>query len=82
MILFNNINTLIKKLTNNNSENHKCISMYNHLNILEVMKNVNTNGPVYFTWESNKHKEKGEYNEKKTCVEKSSPLPIVADLIQ
>ena len=35
---FNNVDILIKKLTNNNLENHKCISMYNHLNIPEVMK--------------------------------------------
>ena len=56
---FNDIDLLINKLSNDTSENYKCISMYNYLNIPDMFRDIDNNSPIPFTWEGNKNREKG-----------------------
>ena len=56
---FNDIDILIKKLSNDTSKNYKCISMYNYLNILDVFRDIDNNSSILFTWEGNEHRDKG-----------------------
>ena len=53
------IDVLIKKLTNDKSDNHKCITMYNNLNIPCVINDIDERGPITLQWEANHHGEKG-----------------------
>ena len=50
---------LIKKLANDKLENYKIVSMYNNLNIGNVINDVNNTGPIRFMWEANWYGEKG-----------------------
>jgi len=53
------MDALIKKLTNDTSDNKRCVSMCNNLNVGDVISDVDFSGPVRFTWEGNWHGEKG-----------------------
>ena len=55
---FNDIDVLIKKLSNDTSKNYKYISIYNYLNIPDVFRDIDNNGLIPFTWEGNEHGEK------------------------
>ena len=56
---FHEIDKLIKKLTNDKSENNKIVSVCNNLNVGDVINDTDNTGPVRFTWEANWHGEKG-----------------------
>jgi len=56
---FHDIDMLIKKLTNDKSESNKIVSMYNNLNVGDIINDTDNTGPVRFTWEANWHGEKG-----------------------
>ena len=56
---FYQIDELTKKLTNDKSDNNRCVSMCNNLNVGGVISDVDFSGPVRFTWEENWHGEKG-----------------------
>ena len=55
---FHDVEEMIKKLKNDKSEINRIVSMCNNLNGGGVIKDIDRNGPIRFTWEANHHGEK------------------------
>ena len=47
------MDVLIKKITNDKSENYKIVSMHNNLNVGNVINDINNTGLIKFVWEAN-----------------------------
>ena len=47
----NNADVLMKKLTNDNTDSRRFISMLNHLSTCEIMNEIDKSGPSGFKWE-------------------------------